>query len=201
MVSAWQAAGQARRSLAYAEQLALLSRVLELWEQVPDAARRVGAGHLDLRAGDQLVADGVVRGSVSLQADESLLTGESEPVDKRAGDQLLSGSFVVAGSGGHQATGMGAEAYARRRGDRARGTRPFTDGIAAPGERLVRGHGARQATRPRGATSRWWLRARKSRPSAARRVLSSTVRHLLGSHGGEWPASSPYVSLPVPARS
>ena len=51
---------------------------------------------VDLRAGDQLVADGVVRDSTSLQADESLLTGESEPVDKRAGDQLLSGSFVVA---------------------------------------------------------------------------------------------------------
>src|SRR6266480_2869181 len=64
---------------------------------------------VDLRAGDQLVADGVVRASASLQADESLLTGESEPVDKRAGDQLLSGSFVVAGSGDYQATGVGAE--------------------------------------------------------------------------------------------
>ncbi len=59
---------------------------------------------VDLRAGDQLVADGVVRASTSLEADESLLTGESEPVDKRAGDRLLSGSFVVAGSGGYQAT-------------------------------------------------------------------------------------------------
>jgi DNA-binding CsgD family transcriptional regulator len=46
MVSAWQAAGQARRFLAYAEQLAMLSRVLELWEQVPDAPQRVGAGHV-----------------------------------------------------------------------------------------------------------------------------------------------------------
>jgi cation-transporting ATPase E len=56
------------------------------------------AGDLvDLRAGDQLVADGVVRASTSLEADESLLTGESEPVDKRAGDRLLSGSFVAAG--------------------------------------------------------------------------------------------------------
>jgi cation-transporting ATPase E len=75
---------------------------------------------VDLRAGDQLVADGVVRESVSLQADESLLTGESEPVDKRAGDRLLSGSFVVAGSGGYQATGVGAEAYARKLAAQAR---------------------------------------------------------------------------------
>ena len=73
-----------------------------------------------LRAGDQLVADGVVRDSVSLQADESLLTGESEPVDKRAGERLLSGSFVVAGSGGYQATGVGAEAYARKLAAQAR---------------------------------------------------------------------------------
>ena len=45
LTGAWQAAGQAGRALAYAEQLAMLSRVLELWEQVPDAARRVGADH------------------------------------------------------------------------------------------------------------------------------------------------------------
>jgi len=75
---------------------------------------------VDLRAGDQLVADGVVRDSASLQADESLLTGESEPVDKRAGDRLLSGSFVVAGSGDYQATGVGAEAYARKLAAQAR---------------------------------------------------------------------------------
>src|SRR6266581_3223970 len=75
---------------------------------------------VDLRAGDQLVADGVVRESASLQADESLLTGESEPVDKRAGDRLLSGSFVVAGSGGYQATEVGAEAYARKLAAQAR---------------------------------------------------------------------------------
>jgi cation-transporting P-type ATPase E len=75
---------------------------------------------VDLRAGDQLVADGVVRDSANLQADESLLTGESEPVDKRAGDRLLSGSFVVAGSGDYQATGVGAEAYARKLAAQAR---------------------------------------------------------------------------------
>src|SRR6516165_9973011 len=75
---------------------------------------------VDLRAGDQLVADGVLRASASLQADESLLTGESEPVDKQAGDRLLSGSFVVAGSGGYQATGVGAEAYARKLAAEAR---------------------------------------------------------------------------------
>ena len=44
--SAWQAAGAAEAALAYAEQLSLLSRVLELWDKVPDAAKRIGASHL-----------------------------------------------------------------------------------------------------------------------------------------------------------
>jgi len=42
LTSAWPAAAQAGRSAAYAERLALLGRVLALWDQVPDAARRIG---------------------------------------------------------------------------------------------------------------------------------------------------------------
>jgi ATP/maltotriose-dependent transcriptional regulator MalT len=48
LVSAWQAAAEAGRALAYAEQLAMLSRVLELWEQVPGAAQRIGTDHATL---------------------------------------------------------------------------------------------------------------------------------------------------------
>jgi DNA-binding CsgD family transcriptional regulator/tetratricopeptide (TPR) repeat protein len=44
--SAWQAAAESGRSLAYAEQLAILSRVLELWDQVPGAAEQIGADHV-----------------------------------------------------------------------------------------------------------------------------------------------------------
>ncbi len=43
--SAWQAAAEASKSVAHAERLALLARVLELWDQVPDAATRIGADH------------------------------------------------------------------------------------------------------------------------------------------------------------
>ncbi|WP_281284062.1 helix-turn-helix transcriptional regulator [Nonomuraea deserti] len=43
LVSAWRAAAAARKSAAYDEQLRMLSRVLELWDQVPDAAERIGA--------------------------------------------------------------------------------------------------------------------------------------------------------------
>jgi cation-transporting P-type ATPase E len=70
--------------------------------------------------GDQVIADGVVRSAVGLQVDESLLTGESEPVDKRTGDLVRSGSFVSAGSGTYQATAIGHDAYAVRLAAEAR---------------------------------------------------------------------------------
>ena len=65
-------------------------------------------------AGDQIVADGVALESASLEIDESLLTGESVPVAKEPGDPLLSGSFVVAGSGLFRATAVGPNSYAQR---------------------------------------------------------------------------------------
>src|SRR6185312_8337039 len=42
LIGAWRAAAQAGRAVAAAERLALLARVLELWDQVPDAAERIG---------------------------------------------------------------------------------------------------------------------------------------------------------------
>jgi len=45
LIGAWRAAAQAGRAVAAAERLSLLARVLELWDQVPDAATRIGADH------------------------------------------------------------------------------------------------------------------------------------------------------------
>mgnify|MGYP001816630974 CR=1 FL=1 len=69
---------------------------------------------LILRRGDQIPVDGDVTAADGLHVDESLLTGESDPVEKGPGDRLLSGSFVASGSGGAVATAVGDEAYARR---------------------------------------------------------------------------------------
>ena len=69
---------------------------------------------LELRPGDQVPVDGVVLRSDGLEADEALLTGEAEPVAKRTDEQVLSGSFVVAGTGMMRATGVGGDAYAAR---------------------------------------------------------------------------------------
>ncbi|MFA5885767.1 MAG: HAD-IC family P-type ATPase, partial [Acidimicrobiia bacterium] len=75
---------------------------------------------VDLRTGDQVPADGIVRTAIGLEIDESLLTGEADAIDKGPGDEALSGSFVVAGSGRFQATRVGADAYARRLATEAR---------------------------------------------------------------------------------
>lgn len=67
---------------------------------------------IEVGAGDQIVVDGEVVESLVLDVDESLLTGEADAVDKAAGDKILSGSFVVSGSGAYRATKVGADAYA-----------------------------------------------------------------------------------------
>ena len=67
---------------------------------------------LELGPGDQVPVDAVVLTCEGLEVDESLLSGEAEPVTKRSGDPVLSGSFVVAGSGRVRATGVGEAAYA-----------------------------------------------------------------------------------------
>ncbi|HEV8222287.1 MAG TPA: HAD-IC family P-type ATPase [Streptosporangiaceae bacterium] len=67
-----------------------------------------------LRPGDQAAVDAVVVRSDGLEADESLLSGESEPVAKQPGDRVLSGSFAVAGAGWIRAAEVGEAAYAAR---------------------------------------------------------------------------------------
>jgi cation-transporting ATPase E len=84
--------------------------------QVTDvpAAEVVIEDVLVLAPGDQVVVDGLVLHADGLEVDESLLTGESDPVLKAVGDTLLSGSFVAAGSGAMRTTAVGAEAYGAR---------------------------------------------------------------------------------------
>ncbi|MDL9981358.1 HAD-IC family P-type ATPase [Microbacterium candidum] len=67
---------------------------------------------LVLRAGDQIAADAVVRSARGMQVDESMLTGESDAVDKTPGGEILSGSIVVGGEGLAEATKVGADSYA-----------------------------------------------------------------------------------------
>lgn len=74
---------------------------------------------VELAAGDEVVVDGEVVAAEGLEIDESLLTGESDAVHRVAGDPVLSGSFVVAGTGAYRATRVGREAYAAQLAEEA----------------------------------------------------------------------------------
>ena len=67
---------------------------------------------IELGPGDQIVVDGVLVEESGLEIDESLLTGEADPVLKDVDDAVMSGSFVVAGTGAYRATKVGRAAYA-----------------------------------------------------------------------------------------
>ena len=75
---------------------------------------------IELALGDQVSVDGTVLVSAGLEIDESLLTGESRPVKKKEGDQLLAGTSVVAGSGRMVATAVGERVYAQGLSEQAR---------------------------------------------------------------------------------
>ena len=74
---------------------------------------------VEFSAGNQICADGILRAG-SLFVSEALITGEEDPIAKNPGDRLLSGSFVVAGTGRVQLTKVGDEAFASRLADEAR---------------------------------------------------------------------------------
>ena len=84
------------------------------------AAREVDPGTLVLGdvlllgAGDQVMLDGVVVGDGRMEVDESLLTGEADPVPKRPGDHVYSGSYCVSGAARYQAEKVGDETMAGR---------------------------------------------------------------------------------------
>lgn len=74
---------------------------------------------IELGPGDQIVVDGQVIEHANLEVDESLLTGEADPIAKSDGDEVMSGSFVVAGTGAYRATRVGREAYAAKLAEEA----------------------------------------------------------------------------------
>lgn len=65
-----------------------------------------------LNMGDQVCADSIIMESDGMEVNESMLTGESKPVRKVAGDRVLSGSFLTAGSGVVQVEHVGEDNYA-----------------------------------------------------------------------------------------
>lgn len=73
-----------------------------------------------IKSGDQILADGILYEGNELEVDESMLTGESDPIHKMANSKLLSGSFVVAGDGYMKVTKVGSNTYSSKLADEAK---------------------------------------------------------------------------------
>ncbi|MDP9794092.1 cation-transporting ATPase E [Catenuloplanes nepalensis] len=115
---------RAKRKL---DQLQLLERttvvvVRDGVERTIGPDRVVRGDMLRVRSGDQIVVDGPLLAGGRVEADESLLTGEADPVVKEPGDVLLSGSHCVAGDGHQLARDVGAHSHAGRLTAQARRT-------------------------------------------------------------------------------
>ncbi len=66
-----------------------------------------------LKAGNQICSDcKIIDGNI--EVDESLITGESDPITKKAGDVLLSGSYIVSGNAVTQVIHIGMDNYANK---------------------------------------------------------------------------------------
>ena len=110
------------------DRITLLTRpqftvVREGQEQLVDPVEVVVGDVLVVRPGDQVVVDGPVVSDAHLEMDESLLSGESEPVQKQKGDWLHSGSFCTSGSGYYLAEKVGTLSLANQLAGGARAFR------------------------------------------------------------------------------
>lgn len=107
---------RAKRKL---DRIALVNRptatvIRDSLQQQLNPADLVRGDLLVLQPGDQVVVDGVIIESGRLQLDESLLTGESDPIEKQLGDTVLSGSYCVSGNGVFEASRVGQKSLAQQ---------------------------------------------------------------------------------------
>jgi len=93
---------------------------------------------LVLRAGDQVPADARVVDASRLQLDESLLTGEADPIDKELDDEVLSGSIVVAGEGTARVVRVGADSFANKLSAQAKKFSLVTSELRSSIDRVLR---------------------------------------------------------------
>jgi magnesium-transporting ATPase (P-type) len=91
------------------------ARVLRDGKEVELLSDEVVPGDLvAIGPGDQFVADGRVTASRGLTLDESMLTGEADGIRKERGDEVLSASFAVSGSGHYEIEAVREKSYAGR---------------------------------------------------------------------------------------
>lgn len=91
-----------------------------------------------LRRGQQVVVDGVVIETEGMECDESQLTGESDPIIKVNGSDILSGSFIISGHGIIQAVSVGEESYSYKLSIEAKQSKGLYSELIFMMKRLIR---------------------------------------------------------------
>lgn len=91
-----------------------------------------------LHPGDQVPVDALLVESSALEVDESALTGEAEPISKLNGDEVRSGSVVVAGTALAIATRVGHDAWIHQLVVQAKEFRLTTSEIRAGVNQMLR---------------------------------------------------------------
>ena len=135
---------QELRAKRHLDRLSLLSesRVRVLRDGIPveiSSGDVVRGDCVHLSAGDTVVADGPVLAETTLEIDEALLTGESDPVRRQVGEPLLSASVCSAGEGYYQADAVGPAAFANRVSAEARRFRLLSSPATRAIDRIVAG--------------------------------------------------------------
>jgi Ca2+-transporting ATPase len=76
-----------------------ISVIRDCSEQLLEVSEIVPGDIILLREGDKIPADGELVTSVAFEVDESIFTGESLPVEKKKGDTLMAGTYLLRGQG------------------------------------------------------------------------------------------------------
>ena len=91
-----------------------------------------------VESGNQIGADSIVLDSAGMEVNESMITGESKPVKKVAGDQLYSGSYLVAGSGSARVIHVGKDNYATQLANQAKDKKRATSEMQDSIKRIIK---------------------------------------------------------------
>ena len=92
---------------------------------------------LCLEGGRQICADAILLEG-EIEVNESLLTGESDPVSKQPGDLVLSGSFVLSGKCRAKVEHIGAAGYATKIAEEAKAHRKVSSELLASMRKVTR---------------------------------------------------------------
>lgn len=91
-----------------------------------------------VESGNQIGADSTVLSGEGIEVNESMITGESRPVKKMAGDTLWSGSYLVAGSGVAKVIHVGKDNYATELANKAKDKKRATSEMQDSIKRIIK---------------------------------------------------------------